>query len=51
MQKTIFWDYWKSTCQKKKKKSGLQKIIPKLYDLIVLRNSLILPLWSPHLGD
>lgn len=35
----------------KKKISGLQKIIPKLYDLIVLRNSLILPLWSPHLGD
>lgn len=31
--------------------SGLQKIIPKLFDLIVLRNSLILPLWSPHLGD
>lgn len=28
----------------KKKISGLQKIIPKLYDLIVLRNSLILPL-------
>lgn len=37
--------------EKKKKISGLQKIIPKLYDLIVLRNSLILPLWSPHLGD
>lgn len=30
--------------EKKKKISGLQKIIPKLYDLIVLRNSLILPL-------